>query len=66
MEMRFFGGLSVDETAEVLKVSPVDRRSRLEILPRMAAAKGDAGAAPASPTNRHNLFIDWRVDKWQK
>jgi DNA-directed RNA polymerase specialized sigma24 family protein len=23
VEMRFFGGLSVDETAEVLKVSPV-------------------------------------------
>ena len=30
VELRFFGGLSVEETAEVLKVSRGDRHARLE------------------------------------
>jgi len=46
VELRFFGGLSVDETAEVLKVSPktVDRDwklARLWLLEEMNGKRGD-------------------------
>jgi RNA polymerase sigma factor (TIGR02999 family) len=46
VEMRFFGGLSVDETAEVLKVSPVTVRrdwstARLWLYRELAGGTGD-------------------------
>ena len=42
VELRFFGGLSIDETAEVLKVSPrhgdarLDLRTRVVVKPALA------------------------------
>ena len=39
IELRFFGGLSVEETAEVLKVSPEHSSSRLEAGTRLAAGR---------------------------
>jgi RNA polymerase sigma factor (TIGR02999 family) len=46
VEMRFFGGLSVDETAEVLKVSPVTVRrdwstARVWLYGAMTGRRGD-------------------------
>ena len=41
IELRFFGGLSVEETATVLEVSARDRHARLEVGEGVA----DAGAA---------------------
>ena len=36
VELRFFGGLSVEETAEVLKVSPETVTTRLDLSSRLA------------------------------
>lgn len=48
VELRFFGGLTVDETAEVLHVSAetVKRDFRLAKLWLLRELKGDAGCAP--------------------
>lgn len=48
VELRFFGGLSVEETAEVLKVSPDTvlrdwRLAKLWLLRQLGGAKGDEG-----------------------
>ena len=43
VEMRFFGGLSVEETAEVLKVSPDHRDARLEHGQGLALSGTDGG-----------------------
>ena len=56
IEMRFFGGLSVQETAEALHVSARDRHARLE--------DGESLAAPRAPRRRHEparlIPADWR------
>jgi RNA polymerase sigma-70 factor (ECF subfamily) len=54
VEMRFFGGLSVDETAEVLKVSPVTVRrdwstAKVWLYGAMTGRTGD-GFAPVETT----------------
>ena len=48
VELRFFGGLSVEETAEVLKVSPEHSPARLE------AGQGLAGARRMGKTVNGN------------
>ena len=51
MELRFFGGLTVEETAEVLHVSAetVKRDWRLAKLWLLRELKGDAGVPPRPP-----------------
>ena len=39
MKLRFFAGLSVDETAEVLGICAHNRLSPLDLRPRLAPAK---------------------------
>ena len=45
MELRYFGGLSVDETAEFLNVSPATVKRRLALRARLAASSADRRAA---------------------
>ena len=42
--MRFFGGLSVEETAAALNVSHANRAARLEPRQGVAQARDDPGA----------------------
>ena len=45
VELRFFGGLSVDETAEAMKLSPITNHARMEQGQGMALSgtqRGDA------------------------
>ena len=39
IELRFFGGLTVEETGEVLKISPAERHAGLEACTRLADAR---------------------------
>jgi len=53
VEMRFFGGLSVEETAEVLKVSPITvkrdwRAARAWLYREMTGSSDDSGTLEAS------------------
>ena len=49
VELRFFGGLSAEETAEVLKVSARDRVARLEAGQGVASARVEHGYEPMKP-----------------
>ena len=49
IELRFFGGLSVEETAAVLKVSPDDRDGRLAAGKGLAAARDARRVAHMTP-----------------
>ena len=54
VELRFFGGLSVKETAEVLKVSPENRNARLEAVEGLAAQRTE------------HLENPMQGDRWRK
>jgi len=46
VELRFFGGLTVEEIAAELHASPGNRDARLEIGQSLAASRTETGAAP--------------------
>ena len=56
MELRFFGGLSVEETAEVLQVSPDT------VQPRLEAGQGMAGARDGEGSGERGVMSD----RWQE
>ena len=45
VELRFFGGLSVEETASVLDVSPLNGNARLEVGQGLASTRAQRGKA---------------------
>ena len=49
VELRFFGGLSVEETAEVLKISPQKRAADRKCWPRRGWRANSAGARAMHP-----------------